>query len=112
MYYLLRYTHPKALTEQRTIILRDTLEKTLELKTPVTLMRNGSLLVQATTRNESSILSSLTSLRNIPLISTPEEIRKHQKEHSGSVDSMKGDPNFSHLTQIVLSSKITHLMTH
>ena len=80
MYYLLRSTTTKHLTEQRTVLLSNALENALGVEDPpVTLMRNGSLLVQATTRNQSSILSSLTSLGDTPIITTPDEIRNTSK---------------------------------
>ena len=80
MYYILRSATSKTLTEHRTIPLSRALEKALGVEDPpVTLMRNGSILVKAANRNQSSILSSLTSLGDVPIISTPDDIRNTSK---------------------------------
>src|SRR5678816_2809943 len=80
MYYILRSTTSKTLTEHITILLSRALEKALGVEDPPgTLMRNGSILVKAANRNQSSILSSLTSLGDVPIISTPDDIRNTSK---------------------------------
>lgn len=63
VYYLLPSTISKHLTKQITILLSSSLEKTLRAcKSPISLMRNESPLVQASSWNRSSFSSFL----NVP----------------------------------------------
>lgn len=81
MFFILRSTTSKALAEYSPMKISDALVKVLNttIKPPISKLHNGALLVKALTKQQSSALSNLTSLIDIPITSTPDKIRNTSK---------------------------------
>ena len=80
LYFYLHSASSRPLTAFSHLLLSEALEDALRTsEAQATPMRNGSILVRASSRSQSQILTSLSHLGEIPIVSKPDDVRNTSK---------------------------------
>src|SRR5678816_744943 len=93
LYFYLSSPTSQPLTSRSHLVLSDALDYVLSSTDhQATPMRNGSLLVRAASRHQSQLLASLSYLGDLPVVSTPDDVRNTSKGTVYAPEVRSDDP--------------------